>query len=300
MRPSFLNSPGLDRKLAPYLFISPFFLGFAVFWVFPAFYGLYLSFYRQTGLGQGSFAGLANYQRLFTDERFVKSLLNTTLYAGGSVLLIIPLALALGLVLHARLVRLKHVFRLAFFLPMITSAVVVGIMFTLIFDQQFGLLNNLVANPLGLPGPGWLTDAALGIPALLLLGAWKWTGVNAIYFLVGLQNVPPDVLEAAAIDGANRWHVFRHVILPLLRPVTLFVVVLAIVGSYNLFAEPYVLQNGAGGPSDSMLTVTMYLYMNGFRFLNVGYAAAIGYVLMAIMLILALLQLRLFGVFRED
>ncbi|HEY8477437.1 MAG TPA: sugar ABC transporter permease [Chloroflexota bacterium] len=294
-----MNWLSVQRKLAPYLFVSPFFLGLLVFWAYPALYGLYLSFFRQTGLGQGTFVGLENYVKLFSDERFLRSLLNTTYYAAGSVFFIVPLALFVAIILQARFVRFKHLFRLAFFLPLITSSVVVAIMFVLIFEQRHGLLNTVLAT-LGLPAVPWLLDPALGVPTLILLGAWKWTGVNAVYFLVGLQNIPSDITEAAAIDGANRWQVFRHVVFPLLRPITLFVVVTAIFGSYKLFGEPYVLQGGGGGPSDSMLTMTIYLYLTGFRFLNIGYAAAIGYAMMIIMMVLSLLQLRLFGAFKED
>lgn len=295
-----MNWPRLQRKVAPYLFLLPFFLGLAVFWAYPALYGFYLSLFRQSGFGAGRFVGLANYAALLGDERFRRAVLNTTYYAAGSVFVIVPLALLLALVLHARFVRFKHFFRLAFFLPLITSSVVMAIMFVLVFDRDHGLLNAVLVIPLGLPPVPWLLEPALGIPTLILLGCWKWTGVNAVYFLVGLQNIPRELTDAAAIDGANRWQVFRYLLFPLLRPIMLFVVVTAIFGSYKLFGEPYVLQGGGGGPSDSMLTMTIYLYLTGFRFLNVGYAAAIGYVMMLIMLVLALVQLRLFGAFREE
>ena len=131
-------------------------------------------------------------------------------------------------------------------------------------------------------------------------GIWRYTGINALYFMSGLQNIPEEVREAASIDGANRWQVFRFVTLPLLRPILVFVLTFAIIGSYNLFAEPSILVGAQGGPNNAGLFMTMYLYLTGFRFMKFSYAAAIGVALAVIILTLTLIQLRLLGVFRED
>jgi len=136
--------------------------------------------------------------------------------------------------------------------------------------------------------------------AIIVLGLWRYTGINALYFLAGLQNIPHELNEAAQIDGATRWQVFRHVTLPLLRPVILFTVIIAIIGSYNLFGEPFLLVGAEGGPRNAALFITMYLYLNGFRYMKFGYASAIGYALTIIILVLSLIQLRLLGAFRED
>ena len=139
------------------------------------------------------------------------------------------------------------------------------------------------------------------MPAVILLGAWKWTGINAIYFMVGLQNIPPELKEAARVDGATRWQVFWHVTLPLLRPILAFVLTIAIIGSYNLFAEPAILVGLEGGPNNAGMTMTMYLYTRGFRELKMGYASAIGYSLAVIILVLSVIQLLLLiRAFRED
>ena len=290
-----------QRRLAPYFFISPFFVGYAVFFVYPVGHAFYLSFFRQTGIGSTpSFVGLGNYLKLFGDEKFIKSVFNTSYYAAGSVFVIVPVALALALALNVRRLPMREFFRLFFFSPMITSGVVVAIIFRLVFEERYGLINNFILAPLGLPQQGWLITPALMMPSVIILGLWRYAGVNALYFLAGLQSIPTEVHEAAAIDGANRWQIFRHITLPLLRPTLLFVIVIAIIGSYNLFGEPYLLFGPEGGTRNAGLFMTMYLYLNGFRFMKFGYAAAIGYALTIIILVLSLIQLRLLGAFQED
>jgi arabinosaccharide transport system permease protein len=292
---------GRGRKLAPYLFISPFFIGYAVFFLLPVIQSLRLSFYKQDGINtEATFVGFANYVRLFTkDDLFLKSLVNTTYYALGSILIIVPLALILALLLHRPKLRFREFFRLFFFTPNITSGVVVGIIFGLVFEQDYGLINNLLLKPLGIEGVRWLRDPNWVMPSIILLGVWKFTGINALYFLVGLQNIPSELKEAARIDGANSWQVFRNITLPMLRPVLAFVLTFAIIGSYNLFAESVTLVGETGGPRNAGLTMTMYLFNRGFRELKMGYASAIGYTLAIIIVVLTLIQLRLVRAFRD-
>ena len=293
---------GRGRKIAPYLFISPFFVGYAIFFLLPVIQSLLLSFYRQVGLNNAPrFIGFDNYIRLLTkDPLFIKSLINTTYYALGSILVIVPIALLLALILHSPKLRFREFFRFLYFTPNITAGVVVGIVFGLVFEEQYGLINNLVIAPLGGENVRWLREPRWVMPAIILLGTWKWTGINAIYFMVGLQNIPPELKEAARVDGATRWQVFRHVTLPLLRPILAFVLTIAIIGSYNLFAEPAILVGSTGGPNNAGMTMTMYLYNRAFRELKMGYASAIGYSLAVIILVLSLIQLFLIRAFRED
>ena len=292
----------LGKKLAPYLFISPFFIGYAIFFLVPVVQSLRLSFYRHVGIdAESRFIGFDNYVRLFTrDDLFIKSLVNTTYYALGSILIIVPLALLLALILHMPQLRFREFFRLFFFTPNITSGVVVGIIFGLVFEEQYGLINNLLLAPLGVEPVRWLRSPNWVMPSIILLGVWKFTGLNALYFLVGLQNVPPSLKEAARIDGANRFGVFRHVTLPMLRPVLAFVLTFAIIGSYNLFAEPVTLVGESGGPRNAGLTMTMYLYNRGFRELKMGYASAIGYSLAVIIVFLTVIQLYLTRALKDD
>ncbi|MFS8571905.1 MAG: sugar ABC transporter permease, partial [Clostridia bacterium] len=214
-----------------------------------------------------------------------------------SVFLLSPLALLLALALNAKWLKLKGLFRVAFFVPVITSEVVVALMFALVFDQDFGLLNAGL-RAIGLSAIPWLRSPAWAMPSIILLGVWIWLGLNALYFLAGLQNIDQEYYEAAAIDGANQFQLFRYITIPLLKPVILFVVIQAIVGSYQLFTQPWVLTGG--GPQDATLTITMYLYLQAFRFFNMGYASAIGYALVVIILTLSLIQLVAFGTFRRE
>jgi ABC-type sugar transport system permease subunit len=289
------------RRITPYLFISPFFIGYAIFFLYPMLWAFYLSFFQQVGIGSTpKFIGLDNYVNLLSDQTFLKALANTTYYAAGSIFLIAPAALALALVLVIRRLWGREFFRLFFFSPNITSGVVVGIIFRLVFSADYGLINNYFLLPLGLEKVRWLQEPVFVMPAIIILGLWRWTGINALYFMAGLQNIPEEVKEAAMIDGAGRWQVFRYITLPLLRPILIFVMTFAIIGSYNLFGEPTVLVGVEGGPSNAGLFMTMYLYLSGFRFMKFSYASAIGYALTLIIFVLTLIQLRLLGLFRED
>ena len=290
-----------QRRYAPYLFISPFFIGYAIFFLYPVIWALYLSFFQQVGIGSPpKWTGLGNYIKLLGDDLFLKAVFNTSYYALGSLFIILPTALLLGLVFNMRNLRGGTFFRLFYFTPNITSGVVVAIIFGLVFDFQYGLINNWLLKPIGLPAQRWMQDAVLIMPAIIIVGLWRYTGINALYFLAGLQNIPLELTEAAQIDGATRWQTFRHITLPLLRPVLLFVVIIAIIGSYNLFGEPFLLAGAEGGTRNAGLFMTMYLYLNGFRYMKFGYASAIGYALTLIILVLSVLQLRFFGAFRED
>jgi arabinosaccharide transport system permease protein len=290
-----------QRKLAPYLFISPFFIGYAIFFAYPVLWAFYLSFFKKAGVNTvPRFVGLNNYTNLFSDSQFTTALINTTYYALGSIFLIVPTALGLALILTMRRLPLREFFRFFFFAPYITAGVVVAIIFRLVFETDYGLINNFILLPLGLDRVRWLQDPAAIMPAVILLGLWRFAGINALYFMAGLQDIPQELQEAATIDGANRWQVFRYITLPLLRPVMIFVLSFAIIGSYNLFAEPSILVGLEGGPRSAGLFMTMYLYMTAFRFLDFGYASAIGYALAIIILVLTYIQLRLLGVFRDD
>ncbi len=218
-------------------------------------------------------------------------MLNTTYYALGSVFILAPLALILALAINSRFVLLKDIYKTAFFFPVITSAVVITVIFARVFDQQYGLLNAFLGW-VGLGPYGWLTDTSFVMPSFILMGIWTYTGINMLYWLAGLNGISKEMYEAASTDGANRWQTFWLITLPMLRPVTLFVVIQAIVGSYNLFAQPLLLTNG--GPSDASLTITLYMYNQGFQYFNTGYASAIAYSMVALLLILSFVNFYFF------
>lgn len=282
-----------QRQIAPYLFISPFFILFLIFGLYPILYSFWLSFTKGFGFEERSFAGLTNYLHLFSDERFALAMRNTTFYAIGSIVLIGGLSLLLALAINSRWVRWKTFFRTAFFFPVLTSEVVIAVIAARVFDEQYGLL-NFGLNRIGLDSVAWLTDRGIVMFTIVLMGLWTWTGINALYWMAGLDGIDNDLYEAAAIDGAGRWQSFRYITMPLLRPIALFVVLQAIIGSYNLFALPLLLTDG-GGPADASLTVTLYIYNQGFQFFNVGYASAIAYVMTFFLLIVSAINIKLFG-----
>ena len=287
-----------QRQLAPYVFIAPFFILFAAFFLYPVIYSLLLSFQEQTGLSTPTWIGLDNYQDLLADNRFRKSIWNTTYFALGSIFLQLPLAYLLALAFNSRFAgRATYFYRTGYFFPVLTSAVVISLIFVLVLNKDYGMLNTALQS-IGLPAIPWLSSTRWAMPSIIILGIWTWTGFNAFYFLAGLQGISNEVVEAAKMDGANAWQLQLHVILPLLRPIVMFVVIQSIIGSYSLFTQPFLLTDG--GPSDASLTIVMYLYITGFRFFKLGYASAIGYSLVVIILALSLVNLYLFRAFRED
>lgn len=304
---SLLSSPGSwwtrnQLKVYPYLFIAPFFILFTIFLAYPVVDSFVLSFMREEGKSVPRFIGLTNYANLIQDPRFLAALKNTSLFAVGSVFVLSSLAFILAIAVNSSLVpwlNLKSFYRVAYFVPLLTSAVVVSLMFGILYDYKSGLLNGVIASVVGASHKvGWVTDPHVALWSILLLAIWQFTGLNSLYFVAGLQNIPKEIEEAAIIDGAGRWTLLTKITVPMLRPIILFVVVTAINGAYHLFAQPYLLTGG--GPSDATLTMTMYLYQTGFQYFNLGYASAIGYTLVIVIMIIAAVQLWLFGAFRED
>jgi multiple sugar transport system permease protein len=285
-----------QRRYAPYIFISPFFILFAVFGLFPTLFSIYLSFQAWNpvqGLGSMRWVGIENYEFLFTDPWFWKSLYNTIWLALASGipqhLLAIPLAFALVTSVQR---GLRHPLTAAYFLPFITSTVAVAIVFNTIFGTQFGLLNWAINGLADWWGTSWLFKGirdALPVnwlgrapyikPAISILVAWKYFGFNVVLYSAGLATIPREYYEAAVVDGANTLQRFWFITLPLLRPMMFFAITLTIIGNLQLFDEPFILTNRTGGPSESGLTLAMYLYRTGFEWLDMGTAAAMSWVL---------------------
>jgi ABC-type sugar transport system permease subunit len=290
-----------QRRIAPYVFISPFYLLFVVFSLGPLIAALYFSVVKWTGTGPRVFVGLGNYLSLIRDDVFLKSFYNTVYYTAVNVLVLLPFALLLALITQSTLIRLKGVFRVGFVLPILTSTVAASLMFGMMFNRQFGLLNYLLEQ-FGLPAVHWLGQDMLKNSVLMVIG-WRYSGMNMLYFVAGLQSIPVEVYEAAAVDGAGRWTSFWRITLPLLRPVILFVVVMAVIGSFQMFVEPSIVAEGSfsaasGGPNNAGLSLAMYLYRSGFQFARLGYASAIGYVLALIIFVATLIQFKVLGTSR--
>lgn len=286
-----------QQKIAPYLFIAPFYILFIIFMGYPLISSLIMSLYEMRGFQSRIFVGFDNFIDLFRDPIFWKSLWNTTYFALGTLILQLPLALFLAILLNSKVVKGRNILRLAFFAPVLVAGVFIAIIFNIIFDQRAGLINNeflLFGKEIG-----WLSESKYVMPAVILTGVWQWAGFNMIFFLAGLQGIRQELYEAAAVDGANWWQSFVHITLPSLRPVIAFVVVVSMIGSFQLFDLPFILTNG-GEPADAGTTIVMYLYKNGFQFMRLGYAATIGWVLFIIIAIISIAQLKLLGIFREE
>ena len=251
-----------QQKIAPYIFIAPFYILFTVFMGYPLISSLTLSLHEMRGFQSRIFVGLGNFTDLFRDLIFWKSLWNTAYFALGTLTIQLPLALLLAILLNSKFVRGKNFLRLAFFTPVLVAGVFIAIIFNLIYDQRSGLINNefiLFGKEIS-----WLSEEKYVMPAVILTGVSQWTGFNMIYFLAGLQGIRQELYEAAAVDGANWWQSFIHITLPSLRPVIAFVVVVSMIGSLQLFDLPFILTDG-GEPADAGSTIVMYLYKNGFQ-----------------------------------
>jgi ABC-type sugar transport system permease subunit len=291
----------LQRKSAPYLFVSPFIILFLVFGLYPLVKSLVLSFYITNGPKSRAFVGLENFLFLFADRDFHTAVKNTAIFAFFSVFLQLPLSLGLALLLNSRLVRGRNFFRLAFFSPNLVGQVFVAVLFSVIFIPHFGLLNKFLHAVANIPlDTKWLSNPNLVMPALVMTAMWMYVGFNMIYFLAALQAVDKDLYDAAKVDGANAFHQFLHVTLPGIRPVAVFVMVLSTIGSFQLFELPFVMLGNSAGPDNAGLTIVMYLYTNGFVTGDLGYASAIGWSLALGVLIISLIQMRLTGTWKRE
>lgn len=259
--------------------ISPFYILFLIFGLFPILFSLYLAFHAWDGLGEMEFVGLRNFRNLLTDDPdFWVSVGNTFAIWFLSTLPQLFLALVVAFLLNAAFMKFKNFYRAIYFLPNITSIVAVAIIFGSFFGSQFGLING-VLGALGLPRIEWLTDGFWVKAAVSLMVIWRWTGYNAIIYLAGLQGIPHDLYEAATIDGASRMQQFFSITLPLLRPIILFTVILSTIGGMQLFTEPMILLGNGGGATKGGLTLVLYLYNQAFINQLFGYASAIAWVL---------------------
>jgi ABC-type sugar transport system permease subunit len=286
----------LQQQYAPYLFVSPFLLIFALFNGWPIIKSLILSTYATNGPKSAIFVGPANYRFLLSDPDFHTAAWNTAVYAFFSVFLQLPLSLGLALLLTQRWVRGRELLRLAFFSPNLLGQVFVAVLFSVLFIPQYGLLNQVLHAVAGTAlDTKWLTNPALVMPALVLTSLWMYVGFNMIYFLAALQAVDRELYEAATVDGANGWQQFLAVTVPGIRPVTAFVLITSTIGSFQLFELPYIMLNNSSGPNKAGLTIVMYLYNTGFVTGDLGYASAVGWTLALGLLIISLFQARLSG-----
>ncbi|MDF1808534.1 MAG: sugar ABC transporter permease [Phycisphaerales bacterium] len=283
-----------QRVVFAWVTLAPFLILFTIFMVYPLIQSAFLSANQTYGPGTRTFVGFDNFTNLTEDPLFWKSIGNTIIYALGSLFIQLPLAFGLALALNSKKLRGRSIYRLIFFSPQLMGLVFVSILGVLAFEKRAGLVNRALAwitsNP-ALLEIDWLQSNIMS--TLILISLWLYVGFNMIYFLAALQNVDQSLIEAAEIDGAGAWEKLIHVILPSVRPVATFVVLLSMIGSLQLFELPFVLLDGGGGPNNKGLTIVMYLYQNGFEIGDLGYASAIGWALAFMLIGLALIQIRM-------
>jgi ABC-type sugar transport system permease subunit len=272
----------------PILFLAPFLILFTLFLLYPVVSTVLISLQTKDGLGPGTFVGLANYQALTRDPRFAIGVRNSIEFTLLGLAITVPAAFLLALGLNSPRLRARAAFRLVFFLPAAASSVIGAMIGYVFFDRQYGFINT----QLGVDVP-WLASGSLILPTIYLVILWKYVGYQALYFLAGLQTIDREVVDAALVDGANGRQVVWHIFLPLVKPILLVVVVLVILGSAQLFAEPFLLTRGTGGPGQGALTVAMMMWEAAFRQFRFGYAAAIAMVSVILAIIASAVAVRL-------
>lgn len=281
------------EAVSGYLFMLPTLIILGVFLLLPIIFSFFLASHRVQILGEVSyrFAGIRNFTRSVDDPRVWIALKNTAEY----VLIVVPiqtiLALGLALILNLK-IRGRDWFRVIFFMPTVTSAAVLTLIFMWIYNSN-GLLNNILAF-VGLPTYNWLGDPSVALKSIMIMNIWSTAPFFMVIYLAALQDIPSYLYEAAKLDGANEIDQLFNVTLPLLKPVTFFIVVMGIIGTFQLFDQSYIFSGGSGGPNNATLTLVLLIYQYAFKSLDMGYAAALALILAAIIMIVTLIQRRLF------
>jgi len=282
-------------RRAAYFFLAPALIPIFAFFFLPALAAFLLSFtdfdiYSLSNLQYVRFVGLKNYFQLLDDPLFWKAMGNTFYYVLVGGPLSIAASLATALLLNSKLARFRPFFQTVYFAPVVTTLVAVAVVWRFLYHPRFGLLNYALSF-FGIEPIDWLGDPVWAMPAIILMSVWKNFGYNMIIFVAGLQNIPTQLYEAARMDGANAWQQFKDITLPMLAPTTIFVSIIAMIGNFQLFTEPYVMTQG--GPVNSTLSIVLLMYQQGFRWWNLGYSAAIAFVLFGVILLGSLIQSRL-------
>lgn len=290
-----------SQRLAPYFFIAPFVITLLAFWAVPLVRTFVMST-QNVMFGEAAFVGTDNFERLWRDRIFWQAMYNSARYMVLTLVILIPVPLLLAVVINARLgsPRLKNLFKASMFVPALTSVVVAGIIFRLMFaETSTGLVNQVIAW-FGADPVRWLRTDVGGLVALLSLATWRYTGVNILYFLSGLQSIPDEYYEAASIDGAGKLRQFFSITLPNIKPTMVYVTTISIYGGLAMFLESFMLYSGNSSPNNQGLTVVGYLYRRGIEENDLGYASAVGVVLLVVIMAINLTYLTLTGTFKKE
>lgn len=289
-----------SQKVAPYVFVLPFILIFLIFWFYPLINSFVMSF-QDRMLGQDpKWIGEANYSKLLTDKVFLTSIKNSVVYMVGTLVLLIPFPMLFAVMINSKLMMGREFFKSSFFLPALTSVAVAGTIFRLTFGEMEGSLMNSFLGLFGVEPIKFLKDGNWSMAALLILACWRWTGVNMLYYLSGLKSIDNEYYEAASIDGASAWQKFRMITMPLLKPTTVYVTTISVYAGLAMFTESLMMFNGNKSPQNIGLTIVGYLYRQGIEQNKLGYAAAVGIVLLAIAMVINLTQLKFSGMFKKE
>ncbi|MBU9723830.1 MULTISPECIES: carbohydrate ABC transporter permease [Bacillaceae] len=289
----FLNS----KKVVPYVFVSPFILSFLVLTLYPTIQAFIMSFQRILP-GQVTFVGMSNYDRIF-NPTFYKALQNTTVYMILTVFILVTVPILLAIFLDSKLTKFKTIFRSALFIPSLTSVIVAGVIFRLVFAESDTAVANQVLGFFGVDAVNWRYNSWSAMFLMVTLASWRWMGVNVLYFLAGLQNIPKELYESAEIDGANVFQKFKNITLPFLKPIIIFVSTISIIAGFRMFEESYVFWE-TSSPGNIGLTLVGYLYQQGIQQNDMGFGAAIGVVILIIIFVVSLIQLLLTGAFKRS
>ena len=280
-----------SQKLAPYVFIAPFVITFAVFFAYPLISTVLMSFQEITGSGT-TWIGLKNYQDMFANKNFYTAVQNSATYMVLTCAILIPVPMILAYIAESRFSKAGKFFKTVAFMPVLCSVVVAGIIFRMMFSELDGALMNQARGLFGLEPITWLKGAGTSMFAMVLLCFWRWTGMNMLYYMAGLKSIPNELYEAAEIDGANSFQKFTKICLPLLKPTTIYVLTISIYAGLAMFTESYMIFGGNNSPKNYGLTIVGYLYRYGFEKVDkFGFASAVGLVLLAGCMIITVLQL---------
>jgi ABC-type sugar transport system permease subunit len=280
---------------AGYVFAAPFLVVFTLFLAVPIVASFVMSFtsFSLADLAEpfgARFVGLANYANLAADPTFRQAAVNTVLYTVFGVLATLALGLAAAVGVNRALGRLRGIFRVGYYLPVVTSVVAIAVIWRFLLDPDYGLLNDLLVT-IGLQPVNWLGDQNLALPTITAIVVWRNLGNAMVLFLAGLQGIPHEMYEAASIDGAGRWREFTRITWPLLHATTLFAAVMTTIGYLQIFEEPFVMTQG--GPLNRTLSISIYMYQQGFNFFHLGYASSIAYTMFVVIAAVTAIQFRL-------
>ena len=288
-----------SQKTAPYVFVLPFILSFCIFWIYPMLSTITMSFQNIKPAG-AEWVGLSNYAKLLKDGVFHQAVRNSVMYMVLTLILLLPFPMLWAVLIDSNLVKAKGVWKAVLYVPALTSVVISGTLFRLMFSEyKTGFMNQVLAF-FGQPAVKWLKMYPTSYFALLLLCCWRWTGVNMLYFLSGLKNIDAALYESADIDGATAWQKFRYVTVPLLKPTIIYVLTISIYAGLAMFLESFMLWAGNSSPNNIGLTIVGYLYKRGIEKNQMGYASAVGLVLLVVALIINMAQLIATGTFKKE